>query len=171
MAITNTGTNTPFNIKDYWMTDPEVVRRLEEVLGFQFDVDVCGSPGNKKAPKVIADEHWWRVHPYIDSLTYDWNSLGKYQFMNPPFTLKPAFLARAEQMARRGGVIVGMVPHAPATAWYREMEQGISEIYMPDKRVNYLHPITGKRMNGVNFETVFPIWKQKTVIHYGRFSL
>ncbi len=172
MPITNTGTDTPFLIKDYWETQQETVDRLEEVMGFKFDVDVCGSPGSKKAPEVIADEHWWRVHAHIDGLTFDWSRLGQRGFLNPPFSSKPQWLARAALMSQsRGMTVVGVVPHAPATAWYREMEQSTSRILSPDKRVAYIHPITGKVMKAPNFETVFPVWEPKKTISYERFSL
>lgn len=167
MAVTNKS-YTDALIKDDWITPVKTVREIERETGIIFDVDVAGSLGNRKAPVVICDEHWWRVNPHINALATDWSKLGRYAFMNPPFSLKLKFIRQAEQMACKHVTTVGIVPVALCAGWWKEMEQGCSEILIPDKRIQYIHPITGKVMKAPNFESAVVIWKPKTSINYGR---
>lgn len=170
MAITH-ATNTAASIKDLWSTPVEVVSRIEQILGIQFEVDVCGTPSNRKAPIVITDATWWRIHPHINGLNTDWSRLGQYCFMNPPFSQKERWIAMAEYFSKKGLTTVGMLPVAKCATWYRHMEQGVSRLLMPDKRINYLHPLTGLPVKGVSFETVLPVWEPKRQITYERITL
>lgn len=171
MAVTSP-TNTDALVKDMWGTDPRVVRALEDELGFLFDVDVCGTPVTRRAPEVIAEPCWWRVHPHIDMWTFDWWRLGRFGFMNPPFSQKDRACARAEHMARRHGMtIVGMLPHSPTTNWYRDMEFGVSRILMPDVRIQYIHPISNRLIKQVSFETTVALWEPRRTMAYERISL
>lgn len=170
--------NTPPVMRDLWETDREVVRALEKNLGFRFDIDVCGTPENRRAPTVITVDPRWRHDCYIpgfrchwDAFLTDWSALGRYAFMNPPFTLKGKFIHRAETMARRGMTIVGLVPVALCAGWYRHMEKGVTRIMVPERRINYVHPMTGAVMRGVNFETLVPIWEPGRPVDYVRIEL
>jgi hypothetical protein len=177
MAIRN-GTNTKAHLRDLWETDPAVVRSLERVLGFKFDVDVAGTPFNRKAPSVITKDPRFfydcqipGLRCYWDALATDWSLLGRYAFMNPPFTMKAQFIHRAELMARRGMTVVGMVPAGVCFEWYRQMEKGVDRIIMPDRRINFIHPMFGQVMAGVNFETMIPVWEPGRRVEYVRVTL
>ena len=176
MAIT--GTNTVMSQRDNWETDPVVVRALERILGFKFDVDVCGTIYNRKAPTVITKDPRLYYDCYIpglrchwDAMNTDWAVLGRYAFMNPPFTLKSSFISRAVSQAERGITVVGMVPAGICFGWYRKMEREASRILIPDKRINFIHPMYNKIMKGVNFETMIPIWEPGRRVDYVRVTL
>lgn len=177
MAVTN-GSNTIINQKDIWETDPAVVRALECELGFRFDVDVCGTPFNRKAPWVITKDPRfffdWSI-PGLrcswDAFATEWHKVGRYGWMNAPFSQKEKFIAMAEHFARRGMTVVGPLPVAMSATWYRDMEQGADRILVPDGRINYVHPMTGKIMKGVNFETVIAVWRPRKSVTVERISL
>jgi hypothetical protein len=179
MAITN-ATKTALPHKDIWETDPRIVRAIERLLGLRFELDICGTPHNAKAPRVITLDPRYRhdcnlpvrnPRIYWDALATDWHKLARVAWMNPPFTKKHLFIAKAEREARRGMIIIAPLPVATVTHWYRDMEQGADRLLMPERRVNYIHPMTGRIIGGCNFETVFAIWQPRTTIQIERITI
>lgn len=177
MAITN-GTNTTAHLRDLWETDISVVRSLERQLGFKFDVDLAGTPFNRKAPWVITNDPRFRFDWQIpglrcswDAFKTDWSKLGRYGFLNCPFSLKHKFTPLCEHYSRKGMTIVSVLPVAIATGWWQKMERSAERILVPDKRINYIHPMTGVMMNGVNFETAFAIWQPRKHVIIERISI
>lgn len=176
MAITNAG-GTPPIYRDLWKTDPRVVRWIEGMLGVKFDLDVCGDPYDKKrAPKVcIKDPRVVLDMPaleklgfYWDGLAQPWHKMGETGFMNMPFQTKAQWIAKAERESRLGMLIAGISPVAMAAGWFRGMEQGVTYIKVPDRRINFINPMTMQIMKGVNFETVIPIWEERKSIRFER---
>lgn len=178
MAVTKP-TTTAKSIKDLWCTPVDVVRRLEQVFGLTFDLDVCGTFQSQLTPKTCVyapqfvhdQKRLQKIGIYLDGLQQDWHKLGRVGFMNPEFSVKEQWIAKAEREARKGFTTIGLLPVAQCTNWYKDMEQGVSDIYTPDRRISYVHPITGKLISGVNFETIVAVWRPRAQIIYNRFSL
>ena len=175
MPVTNK-TKTPFSARDLWQTDPRVVKWMERYFGIKFELDVCGSPFNRKAPKVCINcpslrhdtKQLENLGIYWDGLNQPWHQMAKTAFMNPPFSAKEKWIAKAEQESRLGITVYGLAPIALATNWWRSMEQGAKKIAVPDKRINYINPMTDKILNGVSFETSIPIWEESRDVHIER---
>ncbi len=96
-----------------WETPPDLLARLYEVLGTDFDLDPC-SPGRLRS-RVRAPRHFT-----VDDngLAQDWT--GRV-FMNPPYgrgirawTAK----ARREVEAGRAEFVIGLVPARTDTRWW-----------------------------------------------------
>src|SRR5690349_25084011 len=90
-----------------WMTPPEIFDPLMQE--FNFDLDAA------------ADLHTKRVAHYLRNALAPDSWSGSVVWMNPPYgrMLEP-FVRRAAQEAKRGIIIVALIPFRCRAAWWHE---------------------------------------------------
>jgi phage N-6-adenine-methyltransferase len=94
---------------DEWATPPDFFAKCAEEFG-SFDLDVCASAENYKAPRFFTKEH--------DGLTQDWR--GRV-WMNPPYGRTIAtWMRKAYESAQAGALVVCLVPSRTDTAWWHD---------------------------------------------------
>jgi hypothetical protein len=75
--------------KHYWLTPPELMKRLQDE--YQFDFDACPHP---------------KPNAY-DSLTVEW---GQNTYVNPPFSGPTAWVRKSIQESEKGKRVVFVFP-------------------------------------------------------------
>lgn len=147
---------TPTAEKDEQSTPPSIVARIQQVLGVTIEHDVCATEKNCVVPN-----HWNRAD---DSLSFSWaNGLcvdGRLPFlwMNPPYSQLPEWTEKASEEARKGNIVIGLVPDMRSSTWYRRyVDAECCTVYIPDGRVNFLG-VDGKPRPGNPLPSCFPIW-------------
>ena len=143
---------------DSWATPPEVVAKVEAWLGLNFMLDVCATEENKKAQFYIDEDQ--------DSLSCDWADYEEHGhhpgyplWLNPPYSKPLPWCQKAAEESRKGLIVVGLLKDDRSTRWYREYVEGVASVCLvPNKRISFIDPATGKPGKGNNFASVLPIW-------------
>jgi len=92
-----------------WATPPEVFDPLH--AEFRFTLDVCATSENAKLPRYFTEEQ--------DGLTQDWGT--ERCWMNPPYGREVyAWTAKARGAAKRGALVVGLLPASTDLAWWHD---------------------------------------------------
>lgn len=82
---------------------------------FHFDLDAAAGPLNHKCPLYfgeggVAD----------DALEADWGGDGSSVFLNPPYSVAGAFIAKAREEADKGALVVMLLPVRSDTKWWHK---------------------------------------------------
>ncbi len=93
-----------------WETPPDIMADLNREFG-PFDLDVCATPENAKAPRFFS--------PADDGLAQEWSGAC---FMNPPYGREIGkWIAKARHEAEEGrATVVALVPARTDTAYWHE---------------------------------------------------
>lgn len=100
--------------RDMWCTPEWVWRLPPEALRLRdhYDLDPCSNEWST-VPATV------RVCPPRDGLGFEWGN-ASLVFLNPPYSDVGPWFARANECAKAGGTVFGVVPHAPnIEAWRR----------------------------------------------------
>jgi len=134
--------SVPKHLRDEWRTPPE----LFELLNREFDFygDAAATSENNLCNRFLS--------PIMkDALSCDWVGQGGKQtwFLNPPFSQAAAFLAKANEEAKKGATVVCLVRGgAPETKWWKdavltgmyEYSPPSATLYRPRHEIRYLIP-------------------------------
>lgn len=140
---------------DEWETPNAFFNALNEEFAFTTDA-ACTSRNGKKV----------RQHIY-SALDTDWSEDGSYTaqcvFLNPPYSKVRQFIARAAAEARKGCMVVCLVPSRTDTRWWHEhvwsgnaARQGV-EVRFVKGRLKFGGP--GKPENSAPFPSVLVIFR------------
>ena len=92
---------------DQWATPIELFNILDKE--FNFEVDVCAGEDNHKCPVYYSKED--------NGLIQDWGR--RRCFMNPPYGREIGkWTKKAVESAKKGAIVVGLLPNRTDTAWY-----------------------------------------------------
>lgn len=148
---------------DEWRTDPRVLNFVKDRKACEIILDVATNGYNSVAPYFITKEQ--------NSLIFDWYGLfvnlslccEQIAWMNPPFSRGnlPEFTKKAYHEGQKGLNLAGIVP-LDCTQWAREWVWGKAEVWIPDERICYINPDTGKAEKSPE--------KPSMLIFYGPFS-
>lgn len=126
---------------DLWGTPAALVDRLH--LEFNIVLDLAALK-----PSAVADAYFGPDHvdeQWRNALTCDWtNTLreisGRYAFgfLNPPFSLLPAFMRKVWQESQRGARIVCVLPQKTETVWYHDVAVHADAIRQLRARLPYV---------------------------------
>ncbi len=133
-----------------WPTPPDVFARLDRE--FRFVLDPCATPDNAKCARYFTRED--------DGLAQDW-APGPV-FMNPPYGRVIAdWVAKAHEEAKRGVVVVGLLPARTDTRWWHEHVTQASEVRFLRGRLKF-----GTATNSAPFPSAVVIWAGVTAIRH-----
>jgi len=161
----------PKHLRDEWRTPPE----LFELLNREFDFygDAAATSENNLCNRFLS--------PIMkDALSCDWVEQGGPQtwFMNPPFSQAAAFLAKANEEAKKGATVVCLVRGgAPETKWWKDAvlcphPTGVAggewfatkhEVRYLKPRVQYLLPEWEGEGGNTDFPSALIIMRPKSV--------
>lgn len=82
---------------------------------FHFDIDCAASPQNHKC-----DLYFGEGGIADDALEADWGGPGTTCFLNPPYSVAGAFVAKAREEADKGAVVVLLLPVRSDTKWWHK---------------------------------------------------
>jgi phage N-6-adenine-methyltransferase len=107
---------------DEWATPAELIAKLP----FRFELDVCATPENAKAPRFFTRAD--------DGLTQEWRGVC---WMNPPYGRKVTgrWVAKAAASALEGATVVCLLPARTDTRWFQD----------------FVYPVLRARPNDVRF--------------------
>ncbi len=136
--------------RDFWRTPPWLFARLDAEFHFGLDAATAG-PSDALCERFLT--------PDDDALTCTWRDHCDPErlavFNNPPYSRKGGrgagllAWARAAVRARDTGLVVVMlVPPSPGTRYHRLLHREAVELRMPNRRLAFLHPDTGKPTAG-----------------------
>ena len=127
---------------DDWATPMDFYRTLDHEFGFA--LDVCASPANAKCPLYFTVDD--------DGLAQDW-APGP-AFMNPPYGDGiMEWVAKAWAEARRGVLVVGLVPARTDTEWWHRYVIG-AEVRFVRGRLKF-----GGSPNPAPFPSAVVVWR------------
>lgn len=113
--------------KNFWETPWNLVRACEARWG-KFDLDVCASLENAKAPNFHSEG--------TDGLVGSWFSFNGYKcWMNPPYAdadKKPVigkWVQKAIDEAEKGSTTVALLVNDPSTKWFRLVQDHAAELW------------------------------------------
>jgi phage N-6-adenine-methyltransferase len=93
---------------DLWATPQDYFDSVAKE--FQFTLDVCALPENAKCEKFYS--------PEIDGLSQEWEGVC---WMNPPYgRVIGKWVRKAYESAKRGAVVVGLLPARTDTQWFHD---------------------------------------------------
>jgi len=131
----------------HWETPPEIFGPLN--AEFRFNLDPCATAGTAKCRRFFTESD--------DGLSRDWGRARV--FMNPPYGSEIyAWTRKAREAARRGALVVALLPASVDLAWWHDDVAGVaSELRWLRGRVRFL---TGGpyRASGF-FASVIVIWR------------
>lgn len=93
---------------DDWATSPEVFATLD--AEFHFTLDPCSDITNHKCPKFFTKEQ--------NGLLQKW--APETVFINPPFSLNKQFVRKAHDEARKGALVVLLIPARTNASWFHD---------------------------------------------------
>lgn len=135
-----------------WETPPELYERLAHV--FRFDLDPCATPATAKCARYFVPgsactdcggtglrEDLWPCGR-CDGLRQPWaNPDGSacVVWLNPPYGRElSAWLAKANDEARRGATVVALLPGDTSTRWWHEHVEGRADVWRLEGRVRFV---------------------------------
>ena len=130
-----------------WATPPEVFKPLDDE--FHFTLDPCATAANAKVPFYYNEAQ--------DGLAREW--APERVFMNPPYGREvAAWTRKAREAAKRGALVVGLLPASTDLAWWHDhvLAAGAEVRYIRG-RVRFL--TDGPYRASGFFASVIVIWK------------
>lgn len=141
----------------HWATPPEVFAPLHSE--FAFTLDPCASSENAKCPKFYTEAD--------DGLVQDWSR--ERVFMNPPYGKEVyAWTRKAREEAKRGALVVGLLPASCDLKWWHEDVSDHAEVRYIRGRVRFL--TGGPYRSSGFFASVIVIWRPGICPHCRRAS-
>jgi phage N-6-adenine-methyltransferase len=129
-----------------WATPPEIFEPLHRE--FDFTIDVCATAQNAKVPRFYSEAD--------DGLSMSW--AGERVFMNPPYGREIyAWTRKARDEAKRGALVVGLLPASCDLKWWHEDVVGHAEVRYLRGRVRFL--TDGPYRASGFFASVIVIWR------------
>lgn len=129
-----------------WGTPPEVFNPLHAEFGFT--LDPCATPDSAKVPKFYTEVD--------DGLSKDWSS--ERVFMNPPYGKEIyGWTRKAREEAKRGALVVALLPASCDLKWWHEDVIGHAEVRYIRGRVRFL--TGGPYRSSGFFASVIVIWR------------
>lgn len=147
-----TDSTTPKEDKDEQATPLWFYRRIQQLMGVVFDVDVCASEENHKA-----FTYWTKADDCLSKARWQIGD-DNYFWMNPPYSMLEEFTAAAFERSRNEGIIiVGLVPDMPSSKWYqRFVHNQCPTVWQPDGRISF--ELNGKARNSNPLPSCCPVW-------------
>ncbi len=164
---------TPKGHGDLRQTPWRVVDKIQELIGMEFNTDLCAQDHTTKAIRYFTKE--------MDALSLDWikgvTDTGHINlpalWLNPPYSNIAPWVKKACEESKKGCIIVGCLPDDRSVSWYQDwVEDKAAIIYVPDKRISF-EGGNGVPQKGNPKGSVFPIWMPMYVdkSSYVRFKL
>lgn len=156
--------------KNRWGTQWECFWDAQALYGRPFELDVAAEPETTKCAECYVSSDWFDrsreqgaflLNPNakvrgFDALQCDWKP---HWWCNPPFDMKPEFIGKAAEEAKKGKSGMMLLPYEPLTGWWLEHVEGkAAAIYEPDGRYNFVEPDGVTKKTGVNFGSVFVLF-------------
>lgn len=98
--------------RDDWSSPKTLITRLEKQFG-QFDLDACASLKNRVCEKFFDKDQ--------NGLEQDWQ--GSLVWVNPPYSQKNEFIAKAHKEAQKGTKIILLFPAFTETKWFADLKE------------------------------------------------
>ena len=131
---------------DLWSTPQEYFDGVAKE--FPFNLDVCALSENAKCEKFFS--------PEIDGLAQEWEGVC---WMNPPYgRVIGKWVQKAYESAKKGSVVVGLLPARTDTKWFHDYIYGKAEIRFIRGRLKF-----GGCVNSAPFPSMLVIWKNQDV--------
>jgi site-specific DNA-methyltransferase (adenine-specific) len=137
---------------DEFYTPPSVFEPLHRE--FSFTLDACATAESAKCPRFFTQAQ--------DGLAQPW--APERVWMNPPYNDIAPWTAKALEEARRGALVVGLLPAWTDRAWWHEhiepFRPGLVKLRFIRGRVRFGYPgnPTGRGGGGGMFPSVLVIW-------------
>lgn len=135
--------------KDVWQTPPRVLDPIDRYAGI--DLDPCAGEDTD-----IGDRN---IRPPRNGLDASWRGTV---FVNPPFTQKADWLAKAVREAEQPEVdaVYFLTPDSTDTKswWHEYIAAEASVTWFPKGRINYIDPETGEQASGVSFGSAVSVF-------------
>lgn len=130
----------------HWATPPEVFDPLH--AEFDFTLDPCAKPETAKCPTFFTEEQ--------NGLKQSW--AGHRVFMNPPYGKEVYdWTRKAREEARKGVLVVGLLPASTDLKWWHEDVVGQAEVRYIRGRVRFF--TDGPYRASGFFASVIVIWR------------
>lgn len=99
-----------------WNTPPDFLERVYAVLGSPVDLDPCSNATSVVRARVVC-----RLDLGYDGLAFDWRSVGRTAFVNPPYGGKVGrvWADKIAREAEAGVEIIALVPARTDTAAFQ----------------------------------------------------
>lgn len=162
---------TPASDKNFWATTRECFLDAQMLYGRRFEVDVAAEPQTAKCNQYFTSHLFLeqlldyrtsataraKLHQAeqsgvicmgLDSLNLDW---PEHWWCNPPFDMKPEFIAQARKQQAQGKSGMMLLPYEPLTTWWRRTLAEDVLIFEPDGRYQFYERDGQTRKSGANF--------------------
>src|SRR5690554_2509597 len=151
---------------DNWQTPDYVFKRLDNI--FHFNLDAAADGQNKKAEYFIDEE--------LNALKIEWGHFMLTRvraFCNPPYSRNKHrslwdWTKKFYEEGQAGSLVVALLP-LDATAWAREWVIGKAEVWIPDERIAFIDPETGKPGESPTRGTMIAIYGPEARVGHVRF--
>lgn len=128
---------------------------------YTFDIDLAANCNNHLCDIYFTKED--------NALSKNWRSYGKIGFCNPPYSKEKGmrighvdlFVNKAIEQARLGFTTVMLIPELNGEARTKNIMQHATKIYHFDRRISFIHPITGRECAGNNRGSIIVEFSQK----------
>ena len=122
---------------------------------YYFDIDLAASDDNHLFDLYLTEEN--------DAIRNNWRDYGVSGFCNPPYSRGniEKFIKKAIEQANLGFKTVMLIPELNGEARSKEIMLNTSRIYHFDKRINFIHPVTGKECKGNSRGSIVAVFDQK----------
>jgi phage N-6-adenine-methyltransferase len=138
-------------MNDGWITQPYIYNWIQSQLKFQMILDLAADNNNKKCNAYIGKDedalslNWFLEHQLLHNINIDLRNINTGCFCNPPYSKPnlPAFTKKACIEAKNGLNQCFLVP-LDITSWSRDYVWGQAEVWIPDERIAFIDPATGK---------------------------
>jgi phage N-6-adenine-methyltransferase len=158
--VAPTGTITGPCLDTTWQTPPELIDPVRAYFGGRIPLDAASTESN---PTEALE---WRT-PTRCGLAEDWTQ-HEGVFCNPPYgRVLREWLAKMESEAKRGSVVIALLPCARWEQGY--MQDALCEanaVCLIRKRVAFMRASTRERVGGNPYANMFVAWN----VHAGRFA-
>ena len=136
--------------KNSLQTPPYMVSWLKDTFGIDFDL--CADDVNH----VCKDYYTERDN----ALTKDWHKLAHVGFCNPPYSrgMIDKFVTKAIRESRLGFTTVMLMPELNGELRTFNIMRHAEQIIHFNKRVQFIHPITGKPQNNNNRGSIIVVF-------------
>ncbi len=131
---------------DLWQTPDYVYQWLDNI--FHFNLDAAADENNKKTQFCFTEKD--------DALKWSWGGcvktfLGEKRaraFCNPPYSRNKHrslwdWTKKFYEEGQAGSLVVALLP-LDVTGWVRDWVIGKAEVWIPDERIAFIDPATGK---------------------------
>lgn len=143
------------NSKDNWQTPPWLFELLHQV--FNFTIDGAADDSNHLLPKYYTD--YFKALPSHETI-----------FINPPFSqLKDGFWNGVSWMNTvefNKCLIVMLQPFRPETKYWHNSVWGKANIFVFNRRIQYVCPILKKVQQGVPMPSALVIYGDDSHVNY-----